>query len=363
MKVPFLDFSAVHDTINQDILDAAHRVIKSGFYVLGNEVSLFEDEFAAYCGVSNCVGVANGLDALRILLDAYEIGPGDEVIVPTNTFIATWLAVSQTGATIVPVEPHPLTKNIDPACIRDAISPRTKAIIPVHLYGLPAEMNEINAIAAEFGLIVIEDAAQAQGARYFGKRTCSLGSAAATSFYPGKNLGALGDGGAILTDDDKIAERCRYIRNYGSSIKYKHDYIGCNSRLDEIQAAILRVKLKHLDEFNALRCSVAARYSLGIKSSVVHKPAVVDGFDSVYHLYVISTERRDELEMFLRERDIGSLIHYPIPPHKQLCYRDMNNLKFPIAEKLSTTVLSLPIFPGMRNDQVDFVIQAVNDFA
>lgn len=362
MRVPFLDFGAIHTGIQQELIDSTQRVIDSGFYVLGQEVSAFEEQFASYCGVTYCIGVANGLDALRILLDAYEIGPGDEVVVPTNTFIATWLAVSQTGATIVPVEPNYVTRNIDHHNLRNVITEKTRAIIPVHLYGLPAEMDEINAIAQEFGLVVIEDAAQAQGAKYFGKRTCSLGNAAATSFYPGKNLGALGDGGAILTSDDEIATRCRYIRNYGSSVKYKHDYLGCNSRLDEIQAAFLSVKLKCLDDFNSKRVQIADRYSAGINSPLVFKPENPAGFESVYHLYVICTDRRDELEQYLRAKGVGTLVHYPIPPHKQLCYSSMNQMAFPVAERLSSTVLSLPIFPGMTSDQIDYVIESVNGF-
>lgn len=362
MMVPFLDFNVVHAQVREKLSKAAQQVIESGHYILGQEVALFEKEFAQYCGVSHCIGVANGLDALRIVLEAYEIGAGDEVIVPTNTFIATWLAVSQTGATVVPVEPSLSTRNLDPEKIRDSITKKTRAIIPVHLYGLPAQMDEINQIAKEFGLIVIEDAAQSQGARYFGQRTCSLGDAAATSFYPGKNLGALGDGGAILTNDERIATRCRYLRNYGSSVKYNHDYLGFNSRLDEIQAAMLRVKLEILDESNAHRVYVAERYTAGIKSSEISTPEPLPGAESVFHLYVITTDRREQLEQHLRGCGVGTLIHYPIPPHKQKCYSAMNSLCFPIAEHLSCSVLSLPIFPGMTNEQIDHVIDSVNAF-
>ena len=261
MQVPFLDLGRLHQSIRAPLDAAYHRVMDSGWFIMGPELEAFEAEFAQYCEVKHCIGVGNGLEALHLLLRAYGIGPGDEVIVPSNTFIATWLAVTQCGATPVPVEPDVNTHNIDPALIAAAITPRTRAIMPVHLYGQPADMDPINEIAAKHGLIVIEDAAQAQGARYKGRRTGSLGHAAGTSFYPGKNLGALGDGGAVLTSDDAIADKVRQLRNYGSKIKYQHDLAGYNSRLDEMQAAFLRVKLTVLDDWNALRSEIADQYS------------------------------------------------------------------------------------------------------
>lgn len=361
MKVSFLDLARLHREIREDLDFAYHRVMDSGWFVMGPELEAFEAEFARYCEVRHCVGVGNGLEALHLLLQAYGVGPNDEVIVPSNTFIATWLAVSQCGATPVAVEPDPLTHNLDPERIEAALTPRTKAIIPVHLYGLPANMGAINRIAQKHGLLVIEDAAQAQGARHEGKRVGSLGHAAATSFYPGKNLGALGDGGAILTNDDAIAEKVRRLRNYGSTVKYHHELAGSNSRLDEMQAAFLRVKLRALDEWNGRRRAVARRYLDGLDGTGLGLPVVPEGTEPVWHLFVIRCAERARLQALLNERQIGTVIHYPIPPHRQACYSGYAQCHLPVADQLASEVLSLPMAPDLRDDEVDAVIHAVRE--
>ena len=361
MKLPFLDLGRLHQEVREDLDAAYRRVMDSGWFVMGPELEAFEAEFARYCEVKHCVGVGNGLEALHLLLQAYAVGPGDEVIVPSNTFIATWLAVSQCGATPVPVEPDPLTHNMDPARIEAALSPRTKAIIPVHLYGLPADMRAINQIAEKHGLVVIEDAAQAQGARHEGKRVGSLGHAAATSFYPGKNLGALGDGGGILTDDDAIADKVRRLRNYGSTVKYHHELAGSNSRLDEMQAAFLRVKLSALDAWNDRRRAVARRYLEGLAGTGLGLPVIPKGMEPVWHLFVIRCAERARLQALLNERQIGTVIHYPIPPHRQACYAGFALCHLPVADQLASEVLSLPMAPDLRDDEVDAVIHAVRE--
>jgi dTDP-4-amino-4,6-dideoxygalactose transaminase len=362
MKIPFLDLSLSHQLLRANFDEAFSRVVNSGCFVMGPELESFESEFASYCDVKHCVGVGNGLDAIHLLLRAYGIGPEDEVIVPSNTFIATWLAVTQCGAVPVPVEPSEITYNIDPELIATAITSKTKAIIPVHLYGQPADMDPINAIAAKHGLIVIEDAAQAQGARYKNRRVGSLGHAAATSFYPGKNLGALGDGGAVLTNDDQIAEKVRKLRNYGSTIKYEHELSGYNSRLDELQAAFLRVKLTVLDEWNSSRKEIALRYTKEILGADIVLPYVPEFADPVWHLYVIRSKRRDELKSHLEERGITTAIHYPIPPHRQVCYSRLSHLHLPIVDGLATEVLSLPIAPQMEPSVIKYVTCKVNSF-
>ncbi len=362
MHVPFLNLGRIHIPLRESLDEAYRRVMDSGWFIMGPELEAFESEFANYCEVKHCVGVGNGLEALHLLLLAYGIGPGDEVIVPSNTFIATWLAVSQCGATPVPVEPDIQTHNIDPALIEDAITKRTKAIMPVHLYGQPADMDAINQIAAKHGLIVIEDAAQAQGARYKGHRSGSLGHAAGTSFYPGKNLGALGDGGAVLTNDETIASKVRRIRNYGSLVKYQHDLAGYNSRLDELQAAFLRVKLSVLDEWNARRQEMAARYIDRLADSGIQIPFVPDYAKPVWHLFVIQSTAREALQAHLTRHQIGTAIHYPIPPHRQACYRDFVGAALPIADQLAAEVLSLPMSPDLRDDEVDMVIDAIQKF-
>ncbi|WP_126455346.1 DegT/DnrJ/EryC1/StrS family aminotransferase [Sulfuriflexus mobilis] len=360
--VPFLDLGRLNDSIREPLDSAYRRVVDSGWFVMGPELEAFESEFAQYCEVKHCIGVGNGLEALHLLLRAYGIGPGDEVIVPSNTFIATWLAVTECGAVPVPVEPCIDTHNIDPALIANAISKRTRAILPVHLYGQPADMDPINILATKHGLIVIEDAAQAQGARYKGRRTGSLGHAAGTSFYPGKNLGALGDGGAVLTNDDAIAEKVKQLRNYGSKVKYQHDLVGYNSRLDEMQAAFLRVKLVVLDEWNATRRLIADQYSKLLADADVQLPLTPEYAETVWHLYVIRSKQRDVLKSYLEQQGVETVIHYPIPPHQQAGYRSGQKYHLPVAEMLAEEVLSLPISPFVTTSQVETVVCAINTF-
>jgi dTDP-4-amino-4,6-dideoxygalactose transaminase len=362
MQVPFLDLSRLHQSLRAELDLAYRRVMESGWFIMGPELTAFESEFAAYSEAKHCIGVGNGLEALHLLLRAYDIGPGDEVIVPSNTFIATWLAVSQCGATPVPVEPDVKTFNIDPALIEAAISPRTRAIIPVHLYGQPSDMDPINKLATKHGLIVIEDAAQAQGARYKGRMVGSLGHSAATSFYPGKNLGALGDGGAVLTNDDNVASKVRRLRNYGSTIKYQHDLAGYNSRLDELQAAFLREKLKVLDHSNAKRREIAANYSLMLADSGCALPFVPEFAEPVWHLYVIRSRSRDLLKGYLETQGISTVIHYPTPPHLQDCYKDYARHTLPIAATLALEALSLPLFPDLRKDEIEYVCKVIGGF-
>lgn len=361
-SIPFLDLGRLHQSIREPLDSAYRRVMDSGWFIMGPELEAFEAEFAQYCEVKHCIGVGNGLDALHLLLRAYGIGPGDEIIVPSNTFIATWLAVTQCGATPVPVEPSIDTHNIDPTLIASAITSRTRAIMPVHLYGQPADMDPINELAAEHGLIVIEDAAQAQGARYKGRRAGSLGHAAATSFYPGKNLGALGDGGAVLTDDDAIAEKVKQLRNYGSKVKYQHDLAGYNSRLDEMQAAFLRAKLAVLDDWNARRREIATQYSTLLAGADLDLPLVPEYAEPVWHLYVIRSKQRDALKAHLEQQGISTVIHYPIPPHRQACYQDSHGCDLPIAEMLAEEVLSLPMSPAMSDQEVELISHAVVTF-
>ncbi|WP_275099277.1 DegT/DnrJ/EryC1/StrS family aminotransferase [Sedimenticola hydrogenitrophicus] len=362
MKVPFLDIGRLHQTIRGQLDEAYSRVMDSGWFIMGPELEAFESEFAAFSEVKHCVGVGNGLEALHLLLRAYGVGAGDEVIVPSNTFIATWLAVSQCGAKPVPVEPDIKTHNIHPALIAAAITPRTRAIMPVHLYGQPADMDPINELAQKHGLIVIEDAAQAQGARYKGRRVGSLGHASGTSFYPGKNLGALGDGGAVLTNDDAIASKVRLLRNYGSTIKYQHDLAGYNSRLDELQAAFLRAKLKVLDEWNARRREIAASYSTMLDGSGNELPFVPEYAEPVWHLYVIRSERRDALKAHLEKAGVSTVIHYPTPPNQQACYAGFMFGQLPIAEQFASEVLSLPMSPTLCGREIRQVVDAVRSF-
>lgn len=361
-QVPFLDLQRTHSEIQMPLEAAFHRVLDSGWFIMGPEVEAFEAEFAAYCGVKHCIGVGNGLDALRLLLLAYGIGRGDEVLVPSNTFIATWLAVSQCGAIPVPVEPCPETHNINPDILTAAITPRTKAIIPVHLYGQSADMDPINVIARRHGLIVIEDSAQAQGAKYKGRRAGSLGDAAATSFYPGKNLGALGDGGAVLTNDPSIANKVRLLRNYGSRVKYEHQDIGYNTRLDEMQAAFLRVKLALLDDWNIRRQALAATYTAQLQNTGLKLPQVPIWADPVWHLYVVRSSDRDALRAHLDQCGICTVIHYPIPPHRQGCYAEYSSHSLPLAEKLASEVLSLPMSPFLTEAEVSQVTEVIYSF-
>jgi dTDP-4-amino-4,6-dideoxygalactose transaminase len=359
VKVPFLDFVGPYKELKTELDEAYHRFMLSAWYVLGKEVEEFEKEFAAYCGTKHCVGVGNCLEALHLILRAYDIGEGDEVIVPSNTYIATWLAVSYAGARPVPVEPDPKTYNIDPARIEAAVTPRTKAIMPVHLYGQPADMDPINEIARRHGLKVIEDNAQAQGARYQGRVTGGLGDAAGHSFYPGKNLGAFGDGGAVTTNDGALAERIRTLRNYGSKKKYYNEIKGYNSRLDEMQAAFLRVKLRKLDEWNARRGVMANRYLSGIDDEGLVLPFVPDWAQSVWHIFIVRSTQRDALQQKLTGAGIGTLIHYPVPPHLSGAYAEAGWKQgdFPIAEEMAQTVLSLPMGPHLTETQAEQVIQ------
>ena len=363
MKVPFLDLKAAYLELKDELDASYNRVMTSGWYILGEEVKAFEREFAEYCAVKHCIGVGNGLEALHLILRAYGIGKGDEVIVPANTYIATWLAVSYAGATPVPVEPDLQTYNIAPEHIESAITEKTKAIMPVHLYGQPADMTTINSVARKYDLKVIEDAAQAQGARCHGKLTGSLGDAAGFSFYPGKNLGAYGDAGAVTTDDDELAEKIRSLRNYGSKVKYYNEIKGYNSRLDPLQAAFLRVKLKHLECWNKKRAECAARYLEGLSEvSGLTLPSAPEWAEAAWHLFVVRHEKRNELQNFLEKHSIGIVIHYPVPPHLSEAYAEMKNLSFPISEKIAETVLSLPIGPHLTLEQQEKVSDRVLEF-
>jgi dTDP-4-amino-4,6-dideoxygalactose transaminase len=363
--IPFLDLQSPYAEIKNDLDEAARRVMQSGQFILGKEVKAFEEEFAEYCEAKYCVGVGNGLDALHLILRGAGIGEGDEVIVPANTYIATWLAVSYTGARPVPVEPDERTYNLDPTRIEDAISSKTKAIIPVHLYGQPADMDPINEIAERYGLKVIEDAAQAHGARYHGRRVGGLGFAAAFSFYPGKNLGAMGDAGAVVTDDAALAENIRMLRNYGSQDKYYNLEKGYNSRLDELQAALLRVKLKSLDEWNERRKQVAASYLQMLEGVAdLTLPWVPADTDAVWHLFVVRTRNRLALQQHLGEAGIGTLIHYPVPAHLQGAYADLGYEQgsFPISEKLANEVMSLPMGPHLSVPDLHEVVAQLSSF-
>ncbi|SFB25878.1 dTDP-3-amino-3, 4, 6-trideoxy-alpha-D-glucose transaminase [Amycolatopsis marina] len=362
MHIPFLDVSASNAELEADIDAAYHRVMKSGQYVLGPEMEAFEAEFAAYCGGGHCVAVGTGCDALELILRANDIGPGAEVIVPAHTFIATWLAVSSVGARPVPVEPAEDTYTLDPDRIEAAITPRTRAIIPVHLYGHPAAMRAIEDVATRHGLLVIQDAAQAPGARCHGQRLGSGCSPVAFSFYPGKNLGAVGDGGAVVTSDAALADRIRMLRNYGSRVKYEHEVRGTNSRLDELQAAILRVKLTRLDAWNTRRAAIAGRYLselAGIDDVLL--PRVASWASPVWHLFVIRSKRRAELHRRLAAAGVETLVHYPVPVHRSNAYAatDWPIGSFPLTERLSHEVLSLPIGPHLSEQAVTAVVSAV----
>ena len=365
MKIPFLDFEGLHSPIREELIDTFKDVLDSNWFVMGKQLELFEREYAEWNDVKHCVGVSNGLDALTLALKALEIGPGDEVIVPSNTYIATALAVSNVGATPVFVEPRIETANINPDLIEAAISNRTKAIMPVHLYGQACEMQAIMNIAIKFGLFVVEDNAQSHGATYNGKKTGSWGHINATSFYPGKNLGALGDGGAITTDNDELAHKVRVLRNYGSQEKYKNELLGYNNRLDELQAAFLRVKLRKLDEWTEERNRIAGAYINKLNDvSGIELFSLADSATSAYHLFVIKTKERKELQSKLSEAGVGTLIHYPIPPHLQECYKYLGYKQgdFPVAEHLSNSVLSIPLFVEMHDDEISSVCQNIKEF-
>ena len=363
--IKFLDLKKVNDAHGEEISAAIQRVLDSGWYLLGAEVSSFEEEFAEYCGAQHCLGVANGLDALILILMGYrELGvmqAGDEVIVPANTYIASILAISRAGLTPVLVEPDERTYNLDPTLIEAAITERTKAIMAVHLYGQCADMDSICAIAKKHGLKVVEDAAQAHAATYRGRKTGSLGDAAGFSFYPGKNLGALGDGGAVTTSDDELADAIKALRNYGSHQKYHNKYKGMNSRLDEIQAAVLRVKLKSLDEDTERRRQVAEAYLSGLssQSSGLILPYVADYGTPAWHLFVVRTSNRDGLVEHLKEQEIQTVIHYPIPPHHQTAYPEFSNYSLPITEAIHREVLSLPLSPVQEVGEVAAILEAL----
>lgn len=364
IQIPFLDLKGVNAELGSEILDAVTRVIENRSYVLGDEVTNFEHEFASYTETNHCIGVGNGLEALRIGLKALGVGSGDEVIVPAHTFIATWLAVSQCGAQPVPVEPTLGTRNINTDAIEQAITPRTRGIIPVHLYGQSADMDPILDIAEARGLFVFEDAAQAQGARYKGRRCGGQGAICAWSFYPGKNLGALGDAGALTTNDERLADRIRKLGNYGSTRKYIHELKGGNSRLDAIQAAVLSVKLAHLDVWNERRTILANRYLKNLADQVdLHLPKVPEWADPVWHLFTVVTKHRDALQAHLEKSGIQTLIHYPVPPHKTAAYcDDMDWGELPVAERIADSILSLPIGPHLKKDHVGLVCDAVREF-
>lgn len=364
MEIPFLDIAAQHAQIRAELDGAWRRVADRGWFILGEEVAAFEREFAAYCETAHCVGVGNGLDALHLILRGYDIGAGDEVIVPAHTFIATWLAVMYAGARPVPVEAEARTWNLDPARIEAAITPRTRAILPVHLYGQPADMDAIDEVARRHGLKVIEDAAQAHGARYKGRRAGGLGDAAGFSFYPGKNLGALGDGGAVVTNDAALAARIRALRNYGGEEKYRHDEPGFNSRLDELQAAFLRVKLRRLDEWNRRRAEVARRYLEGLGGTGIGLPCVPGWAEPAWHLFVVRTPWRDALQRHLAQADIATVIHYPRPPHRQKACAEVAGTEraLPLAEALASEVLSLPMGPTLTPEQQARVVSKVREF-
>jgi dTDP-4-amino-4,6-dideoxygalactose transaminase len=359
--VPFLDLKAINLSQREELVEAFTRVLDSGWYVLGQEVARFEEEYADHCNARHCVGVANGLDALVLVLRAWGIGPGDEVIVPSNTYIATWLAVSHVGATPVPVEPDERTYNLDASRIEAAITPRTRAVVPVHLYGQPADMDAVLAVAKKHGLKVMEDGAQSHAARYKGKRLGAHGDAVAWSFYPGKNLGALGDGGAVTTNDEALANKLRVLRNYGSQVKYHNEVIGYNSRLDELHAALLRVKLPQIERQNQHRAAIAQRYLAAFAGLGLVLPQVPAFADPVWHLFVVRHPQRDAIAKKLGESGVGTMIHYPVAPHLQPAYASLG-LKagdLPVSEKLHAEVLSLPIGPTQTDAQTEEVIAAV----
>jgi dTDP-4-amino-4,6-dideoxygalactose transaminase len=364
MEIPFASFKKMHNEIRQEIIKMFIQIYDSNFYILGKNVLTFEREFAQYVGTKYCVGTGNGLDSLYIILRALGIGKGDEVIVPSNTFIATALSVSHTGARPIFVEPDINTYNINPNLIEKAISDRTKAIIAVHLYGQPAKIDDIVNICAKYNLKLIEDCAQAHGATFNGKKVGCFGDAAAFSFYPGKNLGAIGDGGAIITDDIEIFNKTASLRNYGSSKKYHNDYLGINSRLDELQAAVLSIKLKYLDKWNEDRKRIAKIYLNQISNNNVVLPNVEKGAETVWHIFSVRCRQRDKLQRYLNSKCIKTLIHYPVPIHLQKAYKDLGYKigDFPIAEKISKETLSLPIWYGMEREKIQYIANTINVF-
>lgn len=356
----FLDLHKINERFRPEIDDKIKQVLDSGWYLLGNQDKTFEEHFAKYCGAKHCIGCANGLDALTLIIRAYGFSEGDEIIVPANTYIASILAISENGCTPVLVEPDINTYNINPDLIEEKITDKTKAIMVVHLYGQAVQMNKIWALAKKYNLKIIEDSAQAHGAFYQEKITGNLGDASGFSFYPGKNLGCIGDGGCVTTNDDELASKIRAIANYGSHKKYCNLYKGINSRLDEIQAAVLDVKLQHLDNDNQRRREIAKYYRENIKNPKIILPKTYDENAHVWHVFVLRTEKRDEFQEYLKQNDIQTLIHYPTPPHKQKAYKEWNNLSFPITEEIHKTIISIPISPVMTNEEVEKVVAVIN---
>jgi dTDP-4-amino-4,6-dideoxygalactose transaminase len=363
-KIPFLDLKATYLELKEEIDKAVAKSLESGWYILGTEVETFEEEYAHFVEANHCIGLGNGLDALHLGLKAMNVGPGDEVIVPSNTYIATWLAVSYAGAKPVPVEPEEMTYCIDPNKIEAAITERTKAIIPVHLYGQPVDLEPILSIAKQYNLKVLEDAAQAHGARYKGQRIGTHGDAVAWSFYPGKNLGAFGDAGALTTNNPEIAEKVNLLRNYGSKVKYVNEVQGYNSRLDPIQASILRVKLSRLDEWNKRRQEIAMLYLESLDNCGLLLPQILKDTEPVWHLFVVRTQERVELQKYLDTKGVGTLIHYPIPPHLQGAYKDLGLEEgaLPISEAIHREVLSLPIGPHLNFKQINMIIETLQEY-
>lgn len=364
--IPFLDLKSMNARYREELIEACTRVIDSGWYIQGSECKAFEEEFAAYCGTKHCIGVANGLDALILILRGYkELGimqEEDEVIVPANTYIASILAISENGLIPVLVEPSLETYLIDPAKIEEKITSRTKAILPVHLYGQTCDMGSINAIAKQYNLKVIEDSAQSHGAFYADKRSGNLGDASGFSFYPGKNLGALGDGGAVTTDDDDLANTIRALANYGSHKKYENRYQGVNSRLDELQAALLRIKLRDLDNETSKRREIANFYLTSIHNPLIILPTLVYADRHVWHLFVIRTKERQRLQQYLTDKGIQTLIHYPIPPHKQEAYKEWGDQMYPISEQIHNEVLSLPMGGFLGRSDCEYIVKAINEY-
>jgi dTDP-4-amino-4,6-dideoxygalactose transaminase len=359
MSVPFLDLGASYRELKHELDEAYQRVMESGWYLLGRELDTFEGEFADYVGAADCAGVASGLDALTLGLRALNVGPGDEVIVPSNTYIATWLAVSAVGATPVAVEPDEQTFNITGDGVATAITSRTAAILPVHLYGRPADVHGIEAVARRHGLPVLYDAAQAHGSRIDGRSIGEFGDLTAWSFYPGKNLGAFADGGAVTSRDARLVARVRRLRNYGSEVKYENLEQGINSRLDELQAAVLSVKLRYLDEWNQRRRQQASHYLESLQGLPIRLPTESDSTDAAWHLFVVRHSNRHRLQVALHQRGVSTLIHYPIPPHRQEAYAEFDSLVLPVADRLAEEVLSLPIGPHLTDENLAWVTTAV----
>lgn len=360
--IKFLDLHKINERFRNEIDTRIKKVLDSGWYLLGQEDKTFEQNFAQFCEVKHCIGVANGLDALNLIIKAYGFGTGDEIIVPANTYIASILAISENGCTPVFVEPDINTYNINPDLIEEKITDKTKAIMVVHLYGQAVQMDKIWDLAKKYNLKIIEDSAQAHGALYNGKRVGNLGDASGFSFYPGKNLGCMGDGGCVTTNDDELAAKVRAIANYGSDRKYHHIYKGVNSRLDEIQAAILDVKLPYLDKDNARRREIAKYYRENITNPKIILPKTYDEAAHVWHVFTLRTENRDELQKYLEDNGIQTNIHYPTPPHKQGAYKEMANHSYPISEEIHRTILSIPISPVLTDDEVKKVVEVVNGY-